>query len=66
MIKVTKKEWNRIPNDYKGKWKRCIKDDGWQPNLPEEFIGKRNVMSGCISNQIGSLLTEGIHFKITK
>ncbi|MGE7983746.1 hypothetical protein [Solibacillus sp. NPDC093137] len=64
MIKVTKEKWNRIPADYKGKWERWIKEDGWQPNLPKEYIGKRTVASGCVSDEIGSLLTEDIHFVI--
>lgn len=64
MIKVTKQEWNNIHNDYKGQWTRKIKENGWQPDLPEEYIGKRTVLSGCISNEIGSLLTEDIHFQI--
>lgn len=64
MIKVTKLEWERIPKDCKGIWERWIKDGGWQPDLPEDYIGKRTVMSGCISNEIGSLLTESIHFEI--
>ena len=64
MITVTKEKWNRIPADYKGKWERSIKDNGWQPDLPEEYIGKRTVLSGCVSDEIGSLLTEDIHFAI--
>lgn len=64
MIKVSKKEWNKISSDYKGIWTRELKENGWQPNLPEEYIGKRTVMSGCISEEIGSLLTEGVHFEI--
>ncbi|PIJ95617.1 hypothetical protein [Lysinibacillus sphaericus] len=64
MIEVTKKEWNKIPYGYKGQWERQIKDNGWQPDLPEEYIGKRTVLSGCISDEIGALLTEDIHFKI--
>jgi len=63
MIIVSKKEWSKIPNDYKGQWTRELKE-GWQPELPEEFIGKRNVMSGSISSEKGTLLTEDIHFKI--
>lgn len=66
MIKVSKREWNKIPSDYKGKWTRKIKSNGWQPDLPEEYIGKRTVLSGCISDEIGSLLTEGVHFEITQ
>lgn len=64
MIKVSKEKWNRIPADYKGIQERWIKENGWQPNLPEEYIGKRTVASGCISDEIGSLLTEDIHFII--
>lgn len=64
MIKVTQEKWDGISEDYKGMWTRQIKDNGWQPNLPEEFIGKRTVQSGCISDEIGSLLTESIHFEI--
>lgn len=66
LIQVSQEKWNRIPNDYKGIWERWIKDNGWQPDLPEEYIGKRTVLSGCISDEIGSLLTEGVHFVITK
>lgn len=64
MIKITKEQWDKIPNDYKGKWERSIKDNGWQPNLPEEYIGKRTVMSGYISDKLGHLFTEGFHFEI--
>lgn len=64
MIQITKKQWDSIHNDYKGKWERWIKDNGWQPDLPEEYIGKRTVMSGCISKELHGLLTEGIHFEI--
>jgi hypothetical protein len=66
MIKVTITEWNKISKDYKGKWERHIKENGWQPDLPEEYIGKRTVLSGCISEEIGSLLTEDVHFVIVK
>lgn len=67
MIKITKKEWDKIPDDYKGKWERWIKDGGWQPDLPEEYIGKRTVFEGCITPGKGTaLITEGIHFEIVK
>lgn len=66
MIKISKKEWDKIPNDYKGRWTKELKTNGWQPNLPDEYIGKRTVLSGCISNEIGCLLTENIHFKIVE
>lgn len=66
MIQATQKQWDKIPNDYKGRWDRSIKENGWQPDLPEEYIDKRTVLSGCISDKIGSLLTEGFHFEIAK
>jgi hypothetical protein len=62
MITITKKEWERIPADYKGIWTREIKDNGWQPNLPEEYIGKRTMMG--TGENIGQLLTESVHFEI--
>ena len=64
MITITEKEWNKISDSAKGKWTREIKENGWQSDLPEEFIGKKTVLSGCISSEIGSLLTEGAHFQI--
>lgn len=66
MIQVTREEWDRISDDYKGEWTRELKENGWQPDLPEEYIGRRTVMSGCISDELGSLLTEGIHFEIVE
>lgn len=62
MIEITKEQWNNIHSDYKGKWEESIRL--WQPDLPVEYIGKRTVMSGCISNKLSGLLTEDIHFKI--
>lgn len=66
MIKVTKSKWDKLPDSCKGKWTREIKDNGWQPDLPEDYIDKRTVMSGCISDEIGALLTEGVHFEIVE
>jgi hypothetical protein len=49
MIKVTKKQWDKIPSDYKAV------NDG----------GKKMVFAGCIEPGGGTvLLTEGIHFEI--
>lgn len=62
MITVTKEEWSKIHDDYKGKW--TTDSLKWQPDLPKKYIGKRTVMSGCISKEIGLLLTEDVHFKI--
>lgn len=64
MIKVNKEQWDNISNDYKGIWEQWIIDGGWQSDLPKNYIGKRTVLSGCISDEIGSLLTEGTHFII--
>jgi len=63
MIQITRKQWDTIPEDYKGRWERWIKDNGWQSDLPEEYIGKRTLLD--YDNNIGTvLLTEGIHFII--
>lgn len=65
MLQITKKQWEAIPNDYKGKWERWIKDNGWQPNLPEKYIGKRTLLH--YDNNSGTvLLTEGVHFVIVQ
>lgn len=55
MIKVSIEKWNKIHNDYKGVWCRA--------DVPE-YIGKKTVSSGCISEEIGSLLIEDVHFVI--
>ena len=57
MIKVSKEKWNSIPNDYKGVWKDYN-------NEKPEWIGKRTVLSGCISDELHKLLIEDIHFII--
>lgn len=65
MIQISKEEWNKIPNSYKGVWTKEIIENGWQPDLPKEYIGRKNILSGCISDEMGGLLTEGVHFEIT-
>ncbi|MFP3726363.1 hypothetical protein U8V72_14340 [Priestia filamentosa] len=62
LIKVTKKEWDKIPKDYKGFWNVSALN----PNIPKEYLGRRRVMSGSIGAKRGSLLTEGIHFEIVE
>ena len=59
MIRVTPEQWRKIHADYKGRWSA---DYAPKP----EYVGKRTVLSGCISNEIGSLLTEGVHFEIAR
>ena len=57
MIKVSKEKWNSISNDYKGIW------SDWRGEAPH-LKGRKTVLSGCISDKIGSLLFEGIDFII--
>lgn len=57
MIKVSKEKWDSIPADYKGTWQDYY-------NERPEWLGKRVVMSGCISNELGKLLIEDVHFII--
>jgi hypothetical protein len=60
MIKVSKNEWNKIDNDYKGIWQDY---HGTHP----QWKGKRCVMSTCLThnpNELCSLLIEGVHFEI--
>ncbi|NCB44008.1 MAG: hypothetical protein EOM59_15525 [Clostridia bacterium] len=56
MIQVTQDKWDSIPKEYKGVFSR--------KDFPE-YKGKKTVLSGCISNEVGSLLIEGVHFEIT-
>ncbi|WP_282144725.1 hypothetical protein [Thomasclavelia cocleata] len=57
LIIVSKEKWDSIPSDYKGKW---IDYNNEHP----ELLGKRTVLSGCISKKIGTLLIESVHFVI--
>lgn len=60
MIKVSKEKWDSIHTDYKGTWMDYY-------NEKPEWIGKRVVMSTCITenpNELCSLLVEGVHFII--
>ena len=60
MIKISKKKWDSIPTDYKGVWHDYY-------NEKPEWLGKRVVMSGCITenpNELGKLLVEDVHFII--
>jgi hypothetical protein len=60
MITISKAEYDKIHNDYKG-----IFHD-YHGDRPE-WKGRRTVMSTCIThnpNEICSLLIEGVHFAI--
>lgn len=60
IIKVNKKKWDNIHADYKGTWQDYH-------NEKPEWLGRKVVMSGCITNnhnELGKLLIEGIHFII--
>lgn len=60
MIKITQEKWDSIHNDYKG----VVEDHLWNRQNKPELIGKKTVLSGCVSREIGSLLFEGLHFEI--
>ena len=62
LIKVSKEKWDSICNDYKSVWHQWHLD--FDKKIPKDFLGKRCVMSGCISTELGSLLTESVHFEI--
>ena len=60
MIKVSKEKWESICDDYKGTWMDYH-------NEHPEWIGKKVVMSACITgnaNELCGLLIEGVHFNI--
>lgn len=60
MIRISKEKWDSIHADYKGTWKDYH-------NEKPEWIGRKVVMSGCITenpNELGKLLVEGEHFII--
>jgi hypothetical protein len=62
MIYIIKKDWDLISNDYKGVWTEEVMK--FNANVPESYLGKKNVLGGCLGGKIGTLLTEGIHFEI--
>jgi len=63
MLKITKQQWDQIPNDYKSIWKK--QNQNLNSNIPNEFFGKRTVFEGCIKSGAGIvLITEGVHFVI--
>ena len=57
MIKVTREKWDGICSDYKGEWMNYY-------NEHPEWLGRKVVVSGCISDDIGTLYIEGVHFEI--
>ena len=62
LIEVSQEKWDSIYSDYKGTWK------DYYDECPE-WIGRKTVMSGCITEdptELGKLLVEGVHFKIGK
>lgn len=63
MIYITKKKYDNIHDDYKGIWTRNVITG---TDFPPEWYGKKTVLSGCVSSEIGALLIEGTHFKIIK
>ena len=57
MIQVTREKWDSIYHDYKGEWMNYYNDK-------PEWLGRKVVMSGCISDDMGKLYVEGVHFEI--
>ncbi|MGB0989292.1 MAG: hypothetical protein ACPGUI_00530 [Halarcobacter sp.] len=55
VVAVPESKWTSIHDDYKG---ICSKED-----IPY-YIGRKSVLSGCITEDIGKLLIEGFHFVI--
>lgn len=63
MIKLTREQWEKIPDSYKGTWEQSLVDNGWCRDLPPEYVGKRNML--YYSPEHGTvLLTEGYGFEI--
>lgn len=61
MLIVSQRTWDGIHHDYRGRWSAEMVE---YQDLPPHYAGKRTVLSGCISDEMGSLLTEGAHFVI--
>ena len=57
ILTVTQEKWDSICTDYKG-----IFHDYY--NEQPEWKGRRCVMSGCVCDDLGQLLIEGVHFVI--
>ncbi len=60
MLSVPQSKWDSIPADYKGEWMDYYDEH-------PEWIGRKVVMSGCITEdptELGKLLIEGVHFEI--
>ena len=62
MYKITKQEWDKIPNDFKGKWDEDVVN---YLDLDKSYIGKKTILEGCLTNTPKTnVLTEDIHFII--
>lgn len=58
MYKITRKQWNNFPDDYKSKF---VDYQGVMP----EMVGRKTVLGGCVDPSMGAtLLVEGLHFII--
>lgn len=61
IIKISKEQWDATNSDYKGIWQNYHNDH-------PEWIGKRTIMSTCITNnpnELCKLWIEDVHFIIT-
>jgi len=60
VLKISRRDWDAIQNDYKSVWKDYYGDH-------PEWLGRKTVMSTCVThdpNELCSLLIEGVHFVI--
>ena len=57
MIRVSKDVWDGIYDDYKGEWHDYYDEH-------PEWLGRKVVMSACISDVPGRLFVEGVDFEI--
>ena len=61
MIRITEQEYNAIHTDFRGVWDTERDDLQNWPDVRQQYIGKRTMMSRDGSC---SLLIEGMHFEI--
>lgn len=60
MQTISKAEWDKLPQDYKGQWTETIWN--YRQDFPKAWIGKRTMLGHAHEGTV--LLTEGVHFKI--
>lgn len=58
VIQIPLSQWEELPEEYKD----FITDEEQFPGL----VGRRTVLSSCISNELSKLYIEGLNFEIVK